>query len=169
MGVEFRIDTRAFAQLQRDLKEFDPALFRSFRKRLRVIGNKGADEVRRTVRLPPRGDRPGTRGSRERVAKNTKVGISQSSTGAGVKITTRGAPTQGFAAAYNTEWFRHPVFADPSLPRQTRDGAPSWKWVDQRGRPFFGIAITKVLRARLQREMSDAADDAFRAMKATKI
>ena len=158
MGVEFRIDASAFRKLNEDLKEFEPKLQRSYRKRLKLIGDKGAEEMRKTVRLPPVGDRPGTRGSRDRIAKNTKVGISTGSRSAGVKITTRGAPTDGFAAAYNSKKpFRHRVFGNPNV------------WVEQSGRPYFGVAITKVLRASLQQEMSDAADDAFRAMKATKI
>jgi len=158
MPVEFRIDASAFRKFNQDLKEFDPALSRSYRKRLKSIGDKGAEEMRKTVRLAPFGDRPGTRGSRGRIAKNTKVGISTGSRSAGVKITTRGAPTEGFAAAYNIKKpFRHPVFGNRNV------------WVEQQGRPYFGTSITKVLRARLQKEMSDAADDAFRAMKATKI
>jgi len=114
--------------------------------------------MRAAVRLAPVGDRPGTRGSRDRIAANTRVGISMGSRSAGVKITTQNAPTEGFAAAYNQRKpLRHPVFGNRNV------------WVEQQGRPYFGTSITKVLRARLQQEMSDAADDAFRKMKATNI
>ena len=158
MVAEFRIDSSALNKFTKDLKEFEPALYRGLRKTIKSIGEKGAAEVRKTVRMAPPSGGSESRGSRGVLAGNTKVTMSFSSRSAGVKIVTRAGSLGTFAKGYNQKKpFRVPVLNSPGQFR------------DQQGRPYFGASIIKVVRARLAKEISDAVDDAFRAMKATNI
>lgn len=154
---EFYLDRAAFVQFDKDLKEFEPGLRRAYRKSLREIAEEGAAAVRRDVMLPPLNDQPGTRGAREDIASAVSVKLSFAARAANVKIVAGGAKSGGVAAPYNKKKIRHPVFGNRDV------------WVEREQRPYFGASITKVLRRDLQKKMSDAADAAFRAMKATKV
>ncbi|WP_062516489.1 hypothetical protein [Demequina gelatinilytica] len=67
------------------------------------------------------------RGSREEIKAGLKVAI-QTGRRSGIRIRGGGS---GFAKAYNTKRFRHPVYGNRST------------WVSQAGRPYFGEVITQ--------------------------
>jgi hypothetical protein len=135
-----------------ELKEFEPALFVGLRREIKGIGDEAADEVRKTVRLPPPTDGSEGRGSREEIASNTKATVSFTKRSAGVKIRTKGGALGAFPAGYNkARGFRHRVFGTD-------------KWVQQAGRPFFGASIEKVALEQWQQRMSDAIDTANKAI-----
>lgn len=88
------------------------------------------------------GARGRSRGSRKEIKDKLAVAI-QTGRRSGIRI--RGAGT-GFARAYNTKQFRHPVFGD----RDT--------WVAQAGRPYFGEVIT-ARREALAQSVIEALDE----------
>lgn len=97
---------------------------------------------------------------------------------AGVKIVTSGAKLppnkRALVKAMNKESFRHPVFANPSHVRNWRTKAvralaafrgiapkkvQSWKWVEQKGHPYFGAVLAE-RRSAIEADISAAAQRA---------
>lgn len=157
MSAEFYLDRAAFAQFDKDLKKFSPALRRAYRKSLREIVEAGAAAVRRDVLAPPLNDKPGSTGMREQIAGAISSSVSYSAKSANAKVVASGSKSGGVAAPYNKRNLRHPVFGNREV------------WVEREQRPYFGASITKVARRDLQKKMSDAADAAFKAMNASKV
>lgn len=82
-----------------------------------------------------------SRGMRAAIAGSMGVSITNSTRGVGITLraSQRKMPAGmgPMVKAYNTQRFRHPVFADPS---RTRD---QWGWAYQAGQPYFGSVIGK--------------------------
>ncbi len=109
----------------------------------------GIEVTRRqyTKSVTTSGSRGNSRGGRQAIKDKLKVAI-QTGRRSGIRI--RGAG-DGFAKAYNTKRFRHPVFGDRST------------WVEQAGRPYFGEVITD-RRNELAQAIVDALDEGLDQM-----
>lgn len=155
-GLGVRIDPASFYQLKKDLDRFNPALTRALRKNIRDIGNRAVGRVKDALREDP----PGAGadmwdvGSRAALIGGTRTAISFSKNRAGVRIVTYGTKLGkriGFLKAYNTPRFRHPTFGQEP-------------WVQQQGRPYFGVVIQEIADQQMRDEMEDALRSAFRAI-----
>lgn len=146
---EVTIDTTELNRFWVEARKFEPKLITRLRKSIRSIGEGATENVKRTVRLPsPEGGRSGGRGARERAAFNTRMQLSFAKSAGGVKIRTAGTGADGFVASYNQGSFRHKVFGQDV-------------WVQQEGRPYFGVAIAEVWNKRVEKEMGDALQGAI--------
>ncbi|MEP6477850.1 MAG: hypothetical protein ABJB03_00535 [Rhodoglobus sp.] len=154
-GLQIVIDPTEWYRLKAELDKFDPALAKALRRRIRNAGNVAAEEVRKTLRLPPPSGGPDNTGGREALIAATKVTVSFAKRAAGAKIVTssRGldAAHKGLVNVYNKTQFRHPVYGRAV-------------WVAQQGRPYFGASINKAISARVVQEVWDALDEATRAI-----
>lgn len=122
------VDAQDFRKVLLATKEFEPALYKALRARLRTIGR---DLI---------GDMQGELGSGELsgpIAGGLKASISKGNVnakGAGLRIraTSKLLPDgkKVMLKAYNRPAFRHPVFGDTNV------------WIQQPGRPYFGSVIT---------------------------
>lgn len=151
-GFNVRIDTTEWNRFAADAKNFDPALLRSLRKRIRGVGTTAVQKVKETLALPsPSGGSAGGTGGRADLISGTRLGLSFSARSAGVKITTV-SKKSAWAATYNKADFRHPVFGNDNA------------WVEQKGRPYFGKVIQPVVNKEMLIEIRAAFDDAVKAM-----
>lgn len=148
--LQVYIDPKEWARFKRDLDRFDPSLTRALRRRIREAGETAAGAVRDTVTQPPPTGGGSTEGSRQAIARATRISTSFSPRGAGVKIMT-GSVRDGFTKAYNKGTFRHPVYGTST-------------WTTQEGRPYFGSAITNSMRLELIIKVRQALDEAVRAI-----
>lgn len=136
---------------------FDKSITRGIRKSIRNMGAGAVAEVKKSLRLPPPDDKPGTAGSRDALAEGTRVTVSFSKKSAGAKIVTSGSRLgehAGFTGAYNKASFRHPVYGRP--------------WADavtQEGRPYFGAVIVPYLDGpEAKKELEAVLDQAVLAI-----
>lgn len=141
------------SRLLADIRGFDKALYTATRKRLRDAGEEAAQDVRRRLLSGHyKRDTGLTRG----LAKGTKVSVRASARTAGVTITTTGAKLpvakQAMVKAFNRPTFRHPEWGH-------RD-----RWVNQKGRPYFGSVLYE-RRADMQSAMEQALADAARTIR----
>lgn len=150
------IDPQSWFDLNNDLKAFDPALSRALRRRIKGIGEKGVEEVQKTLRLPSPDGGPNSGEGRSALSAGTRVAVSFARRTAGAKITTSGsrlpAAHKGLAAAYNMASFRHPVFGNKNA------------YVEQSGRPYFGAVIQPLFNKEIATEMTLAIDEAVTAI-----
>ena len=173
-----------------ELKSFDEPLAREVRKRLRAVGDDVFDEMRGILRLPSlgvvtghtlsrtRGDITGSgqlrwrvvelqtesarwarsRGARESTAAGLRTGVYTPKFGRqAVKLT---APGDAFSRSYNKKFWRHPVRFDPE--KTTKNKV---KWVEQAGRPYFGMVVLS-RQEEILREVNEAIADALAAIEA---
>lgn len=136
------------------LRKWEPAATRSLRRNMREVGVDGVKEVQNTVRLPPPNDSPesDSRGSREKIAAQTKFEVNFTKRSAGVRFRTRGGDLGNFAAGYNQKRpFRHRVFGQNV-------------WVNQQGRPYFGVVLTDEKRMQMVARLQNVIDDANKAI-----
>lgn len=154
-GLYVTIDTAYWNRAATDLKNYDAALYRAMRKRIRNAGNIAVDKIRETLAMPSPdgGDNSGE--GRAALAAGTRTSLSFSAKRAGVKITTTAsrlpAEHKGLLNVYNKASFRHPVYGTD-------------KWVEQNGRPYFGKVIAKALNHEILAEMQAAIDDSLAAV-----
>jgi hypothetical protein len=160
-AVEIQLDPVTFRRLMRDVKEFDPAMSRALRKRLRLAGESAVREVRSTIKEDtPEGTpfKPG--GVRDGLAAGTKVSILAGKRMAGVRITTTGARLtaahKAMVKAYNRQSFRHPVGGNRDV------------WVSQEGRPYFG-SILRDKRAEMQLAIHEAVSEAAHELNSRRV
>ena len=155
-GIQVVIDPAEWFRFKQQLDQFDPAITRALRKRIRKAGNVGAEAVRKTLRMssPGGGDNSGE--GRAALIAATKVSVSFSRRAAGAKIVTGSsklsAAHKGLLNVYNKKSFRHPVYGNKAV------------WVEQQGRPYFGSAITQAMNHAVVEEIWSALDDATRAI-----
>jgi hypothetical protein len=136
------------------LRQFEPALARSLRRNMREVGKEGVQEVQKTVLLPPPTDSPesASRGSRAKIAARTKFEVNFTKRSAGVRFKTSGGDLGNFAAGYNQKRpFRHRVFGKNV-------------WVEQQGRPYFGVVLTADKTTHMVERLSQIIDDANQAI-----
>ena len=128
------------------LKEFDPALARETRKRLRRSGDEAIAKMRGILAEPPPGGGGGvSRGSREQAASALAVRVMTGKRQQGVRIT---GSREAFAKAYNKRSWRHPVYGNRDV------------WADQEGRPYFGSVVAQEAPA-MREEITEALQDAL--------
>ena len=156
-GLQVVIDPLEWYRLKGELDKFDPALAKALRKRIKGAGDKAADEVRATLRLPAPGSGSDSDvNARAALIAATRVSVSFGKKAAGAKITTGSsklsAEHKGFLNVYNKKTFRHPVFGNRSV------------FVPQEGRPYFRASIYKVLDKALINEIRAALDEATAAI-----
>lgn len=148
-----------FARLKTDADQFDRAIIRSLRRRIKAIAKVGVDAAREELLKDPVNNQPGSVGSREQAAAGIRTVVSFSARGGGVKITATNARMdpkhKGFVAAYETSALRHPVFGNPDVE------------VEQPTRGWFGRPIAEALPDRGAKEIMAAVDDAVQAMGGT--
>lgn len=158
-GLSVVIDPGEWYRLKTELDRFDPALARELRRRIKNAGSVAAEKVRDTLAEPSPDDGPDTGEGRAALAAATKVTVSFSRRSAGARITTSASKLagrhKGLLHVYNKESFRHPVFGDRA------------DWVEQKGRPYFGTVITKMINREVINEIRAALDDATRKIGAT--
>jgi len=160
-SVEVRLDPQGFTQFGRDLREFDPVLYREFRKALRKTGETGVEGVRAKLGEGSPAGGPDVGRMRSLLAAGTRVAVSFAKRGGSVKVTTTAAQLpaehKAILAAYNTkgEW-RHPVFGGAY---GTGGG-----WVAQQGNPYFYGPVMKAGHQEMLRGIDAAIDNAVRAM-----
>ncbi len=121
------------AELRRALREFTPAVRKSFDRRLKDIARSAADDAR----------------ARASWSKKIPPGITSGATNRGPYIRYRGtAPTIGRLDELRAAW-RHPLFGD------------RMHWYAQRGRKFLQPAAEAKGEV-LERDMWAAVEDAKR-------
>lgn len=129
----------------------DKRIVPQIRKSLRNLGKPMVDEIQDTVREGGKGGE-----STDQIAAGTRFAVSFSRTGGGLKVTTTNARLdaehKGFVAAFNKPSFRHPVHGNRGA------------WVEQTGRPYFGVSIQKVFDVRAQKEMEAVFREAVKAI-----
>lgn len=159
--VQVVIDPQEWYRLKKELDAFNPALTKALRKRIRAAGTTAAEEVKKTLALssPAGGDNSGE--GRAALAAATRVTVSFGRRSAGAKIITSAsrlpAEHQGLLHVYNKTTFRHPVFGNRSA------------WVEQKGRPYFGTVIRKMIDKEMTKEVEAALDDALKAIGARRV
>ena len=150
------IDPAEWHKAKQDLDQFDPALSRALRKRLREVGDRAVEKVKETLEMPSPDGGPDVGTGRAALASATRVSVSFAKRAAGVKITTSpsklAAEHKGLLSVYNMRSFRHPVMGN-------RDN-----WVSQQGRPYFYKPIGEVVDRDMVDQMQEALDDAMRAI-----
>ncbi len=155
-GQSLRIESEDLYRLFKETRDFDKKLYAQLRKAMRDAGRPIVDDVRSEImRIPSSGKyRTGVRRS---LAAGTSVSIGASSAkSAGIRIKTspRRLPPgkRKLARKMNYESWRHPVFARDTGVRRVSNrlrkavggqGVQSWTWVEQKGRPYFGVTIAK--------------------------
>ena len=173
-GFDIRADTRA---LLADLKEFDPALARAIRARLRRAGDstienmrqlldeynggtvsgwnkalgvdkRGRARIRRTSANVSEANRSRSRGSRRAVADGLKLRVTTGRTRTTIRLT---ATSGALRKALNTASWRHPVFGDTGT------------WVEQPGAQYFNRAIWGHWQE-MREQVEDALGDAQAAV-----
>lgn len=131
------INAPEMARFKAAADRVDKRIVSRLRRSIKTIGAGAVKEIKDTV----------TDGgpSAEGIAAGTGMRVSFSKSTAGVKITTTNARLsaehKGFVAAFNKPAFRHPVYGN----RQA--------WVQQEGRPYFGVSIERVFDEKAQQEM----------------
>lgn len=155
-GVQVVIDPQEWYRLKKELDSFDPELARALRKRIRNAGNLAKEEVQKTLRLPSPDGGDDSGEGRAALAAATRVSVSFGKKAAGAKIITSSsklpAENRGLLHVYNKESFRHPVYGNENV------------WVAQKGRPYFGAVITRMIGKAIQAEVHKALDDAMKAI-----
>lgn len=152
--VQVTIDTKQWNAEFARLRQFEPALARSLRRNMREVGKEGVEEVQKTVLLPPPDDSPDSdsRGSRAKIAARTRFEVNFTARSAGVRFKTTGGDLGNFAAGYNQKRpFRHRVFGKNI-------------WVQQQGRPYFGVVLTNDKVTKMTMRLSEIIDDANKAI-----
>ena len=154
-GVQIVIDPAEWYRFKKELDNFDPAITRALRKRIRNAGNIAATAVKKALReATPDGTSMGP--GRQALIDATKVSISFGKRSAGTRIVTSAsklpAEHKGLLNVYNKTAFRHPLFGNKDY------------WQNQRGRPYFGASIQKVMGTAITDEIRAALDDAVKAI-----
>lgn len=152
--VQVTIDTKQWHAEFARLRHFEPALARSLRRNMQQVGKEGVQEVQKTVLLPPPNDSPNSdsRGSRAKIAARTKFEVNFTARSAGIRFKTTGGDLGNFAAGYNqSKPFRHRVFGKDV-------------WVEQQGRPYFGVVLVNDKTTRMVERLSEIIDDANKAI-----
>lgn len=151
-----RLNSQEFARFGAQAKSVDKTILRDLRKGLKDIGQVGVDAVKKAVLEDPPNDQPGSVGSREALAAATRLAVTFSARGGGVKITTGNgrlsAAHRGFAAAYETRGLRHPVYGIPG------------NEVQQSTRPYFGKTLVEALPDRGQKDMAEVITKAMHSI-----
>lgn len=160
-GFSVVIDPKEWYRLKQELDAFDPSLAKALRLRIRNAGKVAANEVKKTLAMSSPGGGPNDGANRAALIAATRVSVSFAKKAAGAKIVTGStrlaAKNKGLLNVYNMKTFRHPVFGDKT------------NWVNQEGRPYFGVVIRKALNTELVKEVGSALDDAMAAIGARGI
>lgn len=184
-GYTIRIDPGKTANFYRQLRDFSPKLTAALRRRIRNAGRLAVNAVIKELEKA-REEAGATSGpldpeSLQALINATKVTISFTPRGAGAKIRTGqqmlAAGHQGIAFAYNLASFRHPVFESEAQfdvrlfsanrrrgrVREQGENHDLAGWVTQKGHPFFGVAIDRIISTTIQAEVEAAFADAAKA------
>lgn len=150
-GFDIKAD---LGPLLRDLKEFDPALARQIRARLRRAGDStiedmralldeyeggtvtgwnktlgvdklGRARIRRTTANTAAANRARSRGSRKAISEGLKLRVTTGKSRTTIRLV---ATTGALRKALNTKAWRHPVFG-------------TGEWVEQPGNQYFNRAV----------------------------
>lgn len=141
-----------FSQLQKDLNRMGSAQRKRIRQRAEQVGQSALSDARSRAgawsrRIPRaitmRGYTDLTRG---RVGVQLRVGVEGA---------PHARPYEGISQQGSLHIFRHPVYANPDLPRN------EWHWVSQQTRPFLWPAV-KGREPVMRQAMEQAAEDAAR-------
>lgn len=177
-GVVVNIDPKEWYKLKTELDAVDPKLTSALRKRVKNAGNVAADEVRKTLRLPNPSGKGDDDGKQALIAA-TRVTIGFSARTAGAKIVTSSSGLddkhKGLLLVYNKETFRHPVFetnrqnitrvfarGGDTVSASDREASGELApWVVEKGRPYFGAVISKLLNTTIYNEIFAAFNDAI--------
>lgn len=158
-GMQVVIDPAEWYRLKQELDKFDPELARQLRRRIKHAGDKAAQAVRAKLAEPSPDGGPDPGYGRAAIAAATKVTVSFAKRAAGTRIVSSASrlPPQhkGLLNVYNKETFRHPVFGNRN------------EWVEQKGRPYFGAVITKMITRETLIEIRAALDYATQQIGAT--
>ena len=128
------------------LKEFDPALARETRRRLRRSGDEAIARMRGVLAQPPPGGGRGeSTGARDQAASALTVRVMTGKRQQGVRIVGSREP---FAKSYNKRSWRHPVYGNREV------------WAEQEGRPYFGSVVAQEAPA-MREEIAEALQDAL--------
>ena len=170
------IESAEFKALFDATKAADKKLYSAMRSKLRKAAAPIVADVKANIDQIPSSGRHRTN-IREALKGGTRASmLAASERTAGVRIVT--SPNKlppkkrPLAKAFNRHQgeFRHPVFADPDQPRDSRTrGARllrklmgkdpgSWKWVTQKGHPYFGEVVYKH-RDQVVQDMRAVLDD----------
>lgn len=143
------INAPELARFKAAANRVDKRIIPRLRKGLRTIGSAAVKEIKETV---TNDGGPSSEG----IAAGTSLRVSFSKTGGGVKITTTNARLsaehKGFVAAFNKPSFRHPVYGNKQA------------WVQQEGRPYFGVSIERAFDEKAQQEMAAVFREAMNAI-----
>lgn len=154
--MEISVRAEDWYKVRQDLIAFDPALYRTLRKRLREAGDKAVDAVRDKLAEGSPDGGPDVGANRAALAAGTKASVSFAKRGGSVRIVTSGsklpAEHKAILAAYNMRSWRHPVFGN-------RDN-----WDDQAGLPYFYGAVMSAGTREMRAGIEAAMDDAVRAI-----
>lgn len=186
-ALDVQVETNLRAILA-DLREFDPRLATSVRRRLRQSGDEAIAEMREILAQPSPGvvtrtrtavttqRMDGTRGARRVriVGVETAEAKGSQSRGARQEIAgslrttvSTGKTRQGiklrssgapFPRSYNMPVWRHPVRFNPDV--TSKDDVP---WVSQGGRPYFGAVLVK-RSTQIRSRVYEALDEALAAI-----
>jgi hypothetical protein len=155
----FRIEADEFGTLMRDAKAFDRDLGLRLRRNIRDAAKPIVADVRRKVLEPPPGDRPGTAGTREAIARGVGLKIATGTKGGAVTIaaSARALPAnrRSMLRAYNQKQWRHPTFGNRNV------------WQTQQGNPYFGATVL-AHREQLRKAVEDALNQAAAALGRTR-
>lgn len=185
------VDARDFAALLGKTSAFSARLRRELRDEIRREASRAVVDVQAEVRKSygTVSTKPQPRGVREGIARGVKVQLAANSKtriGVFIKGTSTGLPKgkRRLAAVWDKEkGWRHPVFADArrisrakefsaktkgtGLEQFGKDRATltrrTAKWVEQKGRPFFGTVIIRH-QDEIARGVRRALDDAARRL-----
>ena len=169
--VEMSGDEKDFVKFLGKTSQVAPKLKTQLRKEIKTAGEELANKVRAEVKRPPlqphRGDRaPKSRGLRAKIASGVEVKLSTTgnNVGAVIRATTKALPAdqKKLVKKYNREkGWRHPIFdrkitvAKNTAAFYRSIGSASFasgrveharnsqKWIQQKGRPYFGTVIEK--------------------------
>lgn len=153
------IESGEFKALFDAAKDIDRKLYARMRAQLRKAAAPIVVDIRANIDQIPSSGRYRT-GVRDKLKAGTRAAmLASSERTAGVRIVTspRLLPPEKrpLAKAFNRHQgsFRHPVFPNPDQPRDSRTrGARllrkltgkdpgSWKWITQKGHPYFGEVV----------------------------
>lgn len=136
------------ARLLKEMKAVDAKVTTALRKEIRAAAKVAAEDVKRTVLMPPPNDAPGSVGTRAAIASGIGVSIGTRASGAKVSITGSSknlpASRKPMLRLYNKPGgWRHPVYARTRRASGIRGrlGGRQQAWVHQKGRPYFGTVI----------------------------
>lgn len=154
--MDISVRAEDWYKVSQDLRQFEPAMLRTLRKRLREAGQKAVEAVRDKLSESSPDGGPDEGRNRSALAAGTRVAVSFAKRGGSVKVTTSPArlPAEHKAilAAYNMHGWRHPVFGNTK------------NWDSQVGNPYFYGAVMSAGTREMRDGIEAAINDAVRAI-----